>query len=191
MPWSAWSRLTQTRSPATRSGTCSAASSCSLVQRRAVNQNGVPPSARSPVPPVSVSSAHRTSARAPFSCGLTYGVWSASTSRRHCPSIAAARVSGYASPGPPPNHRASPYAEGSPNRMPSRGSGTRQSPSGTTDTVSPSRSPAAVHRYVVRSPRSQPAGATRVRTVSASPSLSTASRRWRIRCSPSSRQRSP
>lgn len=152
---------------------------------------GLTPSARSPAPSPSVSSAHRTSARAPFSWGRTYGVCIASTDIRHRPSTEAARVSGYASPGPPPNHRAPPYAAGSPNRMPSRGSGTRHSPSGTTDTVSPSRSSSAVHRYAVRSPSPTPAGATLVRTTTASSPTSTASTRCRIRCSPDSRHSAP
>ena len=58
---------------------CRAASSCSVVQRRAVNQNAGSPSIRRPVPSGTVSRAQRTSARAPFSCGRTYGVCSAST----------------------------------------------------------------------------------------------------------------
>ncbi len=99
-------------------------------------------------------------------------------------------VSGYASPGPPPCH-VTESASARPKRMPSRGSGTVQSPSGVTETVSRSRLPSDVQRYTASRPTSQAAGATRVRTVSASSPGSTASSRCRMRRRPNSRHSGP
>ncbi len=122
---------------------CAAASRCSLVQRRAVNQNGGSPSTRSHPPSAPRSRAQRTSARAPFSCGRTYGVCIWSTDMAYRPRREAAPVSGYASPGPPPYHSARPSSPLTPSRTPSRGSGKSQSPSGITLTVRRSREAAA------------------------------------------------
>ncbi len=107
------------------------------------------------------------------------------------PSSEADLVSGYPSPGPPPNQRTRSALGSSPNRMPNLGSGKAQLPSGATDIVSRSRVPSEVQRYTVASPISRAAGATRVRTVNASSLNSTPSRRCRIRCRPNVRQSSP
>ncbi len=187
MPCWAWSRWIQIQSPGVRSVVCRAASSCSLVQRRALNQNVGSPSARSAEPSLRDSSTQRTSARAPFSCGRTYGVCNASTGMRHSPVRDASRVSGYASPGPPPYHRAVERLPHTPSRTPSLGSGQGQSPYGRTDTSRRSRSLSAVQWYSVSRARSVPAGATRVRTTTACRSHSTDATRCRIRCSPTRR----
>ena len=93
IPCWAWSRLTQIRSRATSSGVWVAASRSSLVQRRAVTSMCGRPSTRRPAPSPSVSVAHRTSVRLPFSCGRTYGVCSSSTEAAKRPTRAARRVS--------------------------------------------------------------------------------------------------
>src|SRR5215211_6188897 len=76
MPCWARSRLTQSRSPGTRSMGWRASSSCSLVHGRTVRSMVGSPRTRRPRPWSLVMAAQRTSARLPFSWGYTYGGWS-------------------------------------------------------------------------------------------------------------------
>ena len=167
-----------------------AASRSSLVQRRAVSVEVRAALHAQAGAAESVSVAHRTSVRLPFSCGRTYGVWSSSTEAREAPDARrAARVAGRPRPGrarttrrgrAPRGARAARPAAAAERSIRPRASRrrARRSPS-PVDRPRVGREQAGVRRRPSRracGPRA-PSGPG-----------STAITRWRTRCSPSARQ---